>query len=169
MLMLCSLKGEKKNLSFNKLFCSVSMGLWQEAIRSQTSRCINCYHSLKKEEKKKEGKGKEKFSPEFFSFERWGLPHSGSSLLGWGQQGEITEGAWSLKLLRPSGLSYTFCLCVIGNQWNQAGCPTCMKYREAISFSLGRMILLAWKALRFGQKPSVETSRKKNQLEARMI
>jgi len=44
-----------------------------------------------------------------------------------------------------------------------------MKYRAAISFSLGRMILLAWKALWFGQKPSVETSGKKNQLEARMI
>lgn len=39
MLMLCSLKG-KKNLSFNKLFCFVSIGSWQEAIRSQTSRCI---------------------------------------------------------------------------------------------------------------------------------
>lgn len=56
MLMLCPLKGKKKkNLSFNKLFCSVSMGLWQEAIRSETSRCIQCYRSLKKEKKTKGG------------------------------------------------------------------------------------------------------------------
>lgn len=65
MLMLCSLKGKKKNLFFNKLFCSVSVGSWQEAVRSQNSRCINCFHSLRKE---KEGKGKEKFTPEFFVF-----------------------------------------------------------------------------------------------------
>lgn len=44
-----------------------------------------------------------------------------------------------------------------------------MKYRAAIAFSLWNMILVAWEALWFGQKPSVETSRKENKLKARMI
>lgn len=55
--MLCSLKGKKKkkkNLSFNKLFCFVSIGLWQEAIRSQTSRCITAIVVERKEEKEEE-------------------------------------------------------------------------------------------------------------------
>ena len=44
-----------------------------------------------------------------------------------------------------------------------------MKYRAAIAFSLWNMIIVAWEALWFGQKPSVETSRKENKLKARMI
>lgn len=41
-LVLCSLKwgGGESNLSFNPVFCFLSIGLWQEALRSQTSRCI---------------------------------------------------------------------------------------------------------------------------------
>lgn len=43
-LVLCSLKwaggGWGSNLSFNPVFCFLSIGLWQEALRSQTSRCI---------------------------------------------------------------------------------------------------------------------------------
>lgn len=169
MLMLCSLKGEKKicPLTSYSVLCPWVCG--RKLLEVELLDALTAIIVERKKENKRKGKEKRNSTLNFFSFERWGLPHSGSSLLGWGQRGEITGGAWSLKLLRHSGLSYTFCLCVIGNQWNQAGCPTCLKYREALSFSLGRMILLAWKALRFGQKPSVETSGKKNQLEARMI
>lgn len=96
------------------------MGSWQEAVRSQTSRCINCFHSLKKE---KEGKGKEKFTPEFFVFCVLFFPlNDEGCLIGGplcrdgGKGGEITGDAWSLKLIRHSGLSYTFFLCCVGNE-----------------------------------------------------